>query len=68
MDSKKDVEPEKQLGLCECYEKVQDHGTELFICFVEYEKALDRVNWVKMIYTMKQLGVDWPDRLLIWEL
>ena len=49
-------------------EKVLDHGKEVFICFVDYEKAFDRVNWVKMMDTLKQLGVDWRDRRLIWEL
>ena len=49
-------------------EKVLDHGKEVFICFVHYEKAFDRVNWVKMVDTLKQLGVDWRDRRLIWEL
>ena len=28
-------------------EKVLDHGKEVFICFVEYEKAFYGVNWVK---------------------
>jgi len=49
-------------------EKVLDHRKEVFICFVDYEKAFDRVNWVKMMDTLKQLGVDWRDRKLIWEL
>ena len=40
-------------------EKVLEHGKGLFICFVDYEKAFDRVNWVKMMDTLKQLGVDW---------
>ena len=39
-------------------EKALDHGKEVFICFVDYEKAFDRVNWVKMMDTSKQLGVD----------
>ena len=48
-------------------EKVLDYGKEVFICFVDYEKAFDRVNWVKMMDTLKQLRVDWRDRGLIWE-
>ena len=43
-------------------EKVLDHGKEVFICFVDYEKAFDRVKWVKMMDTLKRLGVDWQDR------
>ena len=30
-------------------EKVLDHGNELFVCFVDYEKTFDRANWVKMM-------------------
>ena len=36
-----------------------DHGKELFVCFVDYEKAFDRVNWVKIMGILKDLGIDW---------
>ena len=36
----------------------------MFICFVDYKKAFDRVNRVKVIDILKQLGVDWRDRRL----
>ena len=49
-------------------EKLLDRGKEVFICFVDYEKAFDRVNWGKMMDTLKKLGVDWRERRLIWEL
>ena len=49
-------------------EKMLDHGKELFVCFVDYEKAFDRVKWVKMIGILKDLGIDWRDRRLICEL
>ena len=39
-------------------EKVLDHGNELFIWFVDYEKAFDRSNWVKMVDILKQLVVE----------
>ena len=39
-------------------EKMLDHGKELFVCFVDYEKAFDRVNWVKMMGILKDLGID----------
>ena len=45
-----------------------DHGKELFVCFVDYEKAFDKVNWVKMMGILKDLGIDWRDRRLICEL
>ena len=33
--------------------------------FVDLEKAFDRVNWVKMMETLKALGIDWRDRRMI---
>lgn len=36
--------------------------------FVDFEKAFDRVNWIKMLGTLKKIGVDWKDRRLIAEL
>ena len=49
-------------------EKVLDHGKEVFICFVDHEKAFDGVNLVKMMDTLTKLGADWRDRKLKWEL
>ena len=37
----------------------------MFVCFVDYEKAFDRVNWSKMMEILQQVGVDWRDRNLI---
>ena len=49
-------------------EKMLDHGKELFVCFVDYENAFDRVNWVKMMGILKGFGIEWRDRRLICEL
>ena len=60
---------EMQLGVMRMLsEKMLDHGKELFVCSVDYEKAFDRVNWVKMMGILKDLGIDWRDRRLICEL
>src|SRR3989442_13059502 len=40
----------------------------IIICFVDFEKALDRVNWVKMFEIMKSLHIDWRDRRLLQDL
>jgi len=36
--------------------------------FVDYEKAFDRVDWRKMMWMLKDIGVDWRDRNLISKL
>ena len=38
---------------------------DVFICFVDFEKAFDRVDWVKMMDILKKIGVDWRDRRMI---
>ena len=37
----------------------------MYICFVDYQKAFDRVDWWKLMAILKDLGVDWRDRRLI---
>ena len=35
------------------------------MCFVDYEKAFDRVDWKKLMQALIRLGIDWKDRRLI---
>ena len=28
----------------------------VFVCFVDFEKAFDRVNWTKLMEILKQIG------------
>ena len=49
-------------------ERSLEHGNDVYICFVDFEKAFDRVNWVKMMSILRNLGVDWRDRRMIAEL
>ena len=49
-------------------EKILDHGKEVFISFVDYEKTFDKLNLIKMMDILKQLGGGWRDRRLICEL
>ena len=41
------------------YERSLDHGNKVYICFVDFEKGLDRVDWVKMFEKLKNVHVDW---------
>src|SRR5277367_1279237 len=49
-------------------ERTMEHGNDVYICFVDFEKAFDRVSWEKMMKVLQNLGVDWRDRKMISEL
>ena len=49
-------------------ERSLEHGNGVYICFIDFEKAFDRVNWVKMMEALKYIQVDWRDRRMIQEL
>ena len=40
----------------------------VFICFVDYENAFDRVDLEKLLCILKEIDVDWRDRRLILNL
>ena len=49
-------------------ERSLEYNKDVFICFVDFEKAFDRVQWDKMMTILKKLQVDWKDRRLIKKL
>src|SRR6267154_5770412 len=49
-------------------ERSLEHENEVYICCVDFEKAFDRVNWVKMFKIMKSLHIDWRDRRLLLDM
>ena len=41
-----------------------DFKKYVFVCFVDFEKAFDRVNWTKLMEILMQICIDWRDRRL----
>src|SRR5215469_12985860 len=37
-------------------------------CFIDWQKAFDRVNWTKLMQILKKSGIDWRERRLICRL
>ena len=34
---------------------------ELCVCFTDWQKAFDRVNWTKLMQILKRTGIDWRE-------
>ena len=34
---------------------------KIYVSFVDYEKAFDRIDWVKLLDVLGYMGVDWRD-------
>jgi len=49
-------------------ERSLENNQEVYICFVAYEKAFDRVDWKKLVNILRRMGVDWRDIKLIGNL
>src|SRR6476469_2274464 len=49
-------------------ERSLEFAGDVYICFVDFEKAFDRVNWEKMMNVLQSIGVDWRDRRTISKL
>jgi hypothetical protein len=41
---------------------------ELCVCFTDWQKAFDCVNWTKLMQILKATGIDWRERRLISKL
>ena len=46
-------------------ERTLEIDVELYICFIGWQKAFDRVNWTKLMQILKVTGIDWRERRLI---
>jgi hypothetical protein len=45
-----------------------DIGEEIFVCFIDWQKAFDRVKWTKLMEILKKSGIDWCERRLMSKL
>jgi len=46
-------------------ERTLELDEELCVCFIDWQKASDRVNWTKLMQILKGTGIDWRERRLI---
>jgi hypothetical protein len=49
-------------------ERTLEIDEELCVCFIDWQKAFDRVNWTKLMQILKGTGIDWRERRLISKL
>ena len=49
-------------------ERTLDIDEELCVCFIDWQKAFDRVNWTKLMQILKRIGIDRRERRLISKL
>jgi hypothetical protein len=49
-------------------EQTLEIDIELCVCFIDWQKAFDRVNWTKLMHIVKGAGIDWHERILIGNL
>ena len=49
-------------------EQTLEIDEELCVCFIDWQKAFDRINWTKLMQLLKRTGIDWRERRLISKL
>jgi len=54
------------------YKRSLEYNKKVYVCFVDYKKAFDRVDWTKLNPSLMEIvcviRVDYRDRKLIWYL
>ena len=49
-------------------ERTLETDEELCVCFIDWQKAFDRVNWTNLMHMLKRIVIDWRERRLIRKL
>ena len=49
-------------------ERTLEIDEELCVCFIDWQKAFDRVNWTEFMQILKGTGIEWRERRLIGNL
>jgi len=49
-------------------EQTLERDEELCICFIDWQKAFERVKWTKLMQILMRTGIDWCERILISKL
>ena len=40
-------------------ERTLEIDEEMCVCFIDWQKAFDRVNWTKLMQILNRIGIDW---------
>lgn len=56
------------LTLRQIWEKRNRKNKTTFLSFVDLEKAFDNVKWKKLFELLKEVGIDFRDRRIIYSL
>jgi hypothetical protein len=56
---------ERAVGVCVCLFVCVFVCLFVCVCFIDWQKASDRVNWTKLMQVLKGTGIDWHERRLI---
>jgi hypothetical protein len=46
-------------------ERTLEIEAEVCVCFIDWQKAFDRVKWTKLMQILKVNGIEWRERRLI---
>ena len=46
-------------------ERTLEIDEELCVCFIDWQKAFDRVNWTNLMQILRRTGIDWREKRLI---